>query len=427
MARRSTPRHFLGLESLEARRVLSTVAPGGPGAREQYLLEQINALRTNPAAVAKQYTSNLDAETMDTINHYGVDLNSLRQKLSTTPAQPPVAWDASLAAAAVRQSSDQAAGGFQSHTGSDGSNPGSRATAAGFRGTGVIENAFAYANSVDNAMDAFVIDWGTDGGHFRNLLQPGVAPADASTHVGLGVVDSHSGVGPLVVTQDFGKTPGELPTILGAVYTDADGNGAYSMNEGVGGAQVVATNVATGAAKSANTWQAGGYQIEVPAGTYDVVASVEGREIGRQRIDVGSLNRQIDFAVGAAPQSNYDPSAQAAAQKAAADALAAQQKAAADALAAQQKAAAAKAAADALVAQQQAAAAIAAQQIAPVATPAPTAVAQPMPISAPVVVAAPVIIAAPVVVVPSQPVAVAGLPFGSGAVVIKISSWKASN
>lgn len=405
MARRTTPRRFLGLETLESRRVLSTVAaPGGPGPREEYLLEQINALRTNPAAVAPHYTSNLDAETLDTINHYGVDLNALRQKLTTAQAQPPVAWDASLAAAATRQSSDQAAGGFQSHTGSDGSDPGSRSTAAGFRGTGVIENAFAYANSVDNAMDAFVIDWGTDGGHYRNLLQPGTAPADASTHVGLGVVDTTGGVGPLVVTQDFGKTPGELPIILGAVYSDADGNGAFSLNEGVGGAQVVATNLATGAGKSATTWQAGGYQVEVPSGSYQVVASVDGRVVGSQRIDIGTLNRQVDFAVGAAPRTNVDPGAQAAAQKAAAAALAAAQqqaaaqKAAADALAAAQQAAAQKAAADALVIQQKTA--VAAPTPTPAAAPTPAAVSTPTPADT--------------------------LPFGSGAVVIRINSWKAS-
>ena len=65
---------------------------------------------------------------------------------------------------------------YQSHTGSDGSTADQRMQQAGYTGASSTgENAYAYADTVDEAMQAFLIDWGvSDSGHRRNLLQANV-------------------------------------------------------------------------------------------------------------------------------------------------------------------------------------------------------------------------------------------------------------
>ena len=66
---------------------------------------------------------------------------------------------------------------YQSHTGSDGSSPDQRMEQAGYTdASSTGENAYAYSTSVDEAMQAFLLDWGvSDQGHRRNLLQANVS------------------------------------------------------------------------------------------------------------------------------------------------------------------------------------------------------------------------------------------------------------
>ncbi|MET3496551.1 CAP domain-containing protein [Variovorax boronicumulans] len=82
------------------------------------------------------------------------------------PAAAPLAWNAQLDAAAARHSLDMVANNFFSHTGSDGSTVGSRATAAGYTWSGVGENIAAGQESVASAMNS----WQNSEGHCRNLM-----------------------------------------------------------------------------------------------------------------------------------------------------------------------------------------------------------------------------------------------------------------
>src|SRR5271165_2167421 len=123
-------RRPLRFENLESRELLS----GGiaaPTAQEQYMLELINQARMNPQAAAVRVTSNLTPDITATLTHYNVDLNSVKQAISSAPAKPPLAWDPSLAAAAQAHSQDMATNQYQSHTGSDGSTPDQRMQQAG--------------------------------------------------------------------------------------------------------------------------------------------------------------------------------------------------------------------------------------------------------------------------------------------------------
>src|SRR5436305_310639 len=122
-------RRTLTLEHLETRQVLSA---GGPSATAQYMLELLNEARTNPGAAAERVTSNLDPETVATINYYNVDLNDVKQRIASAAARPPLAWNDQLARAAQGQSQDQANTGIQSHTGSDGSDLNTRLDRVGY-------------------------------------------------------------------------------------------------------------------------------------------------------------------------------------------------------------------------------------------------------------------------------------------------------
>ena len=83
-------------------------------------------------------------------------------------AVPPLAWDARLADAAEDHSRDMAGNDFFSHSGSDGSSVGMRATAAGFSWSTVGENIAAGQRSAAEAVDG----WIESPGHCRNIMNP---------------------------------------------------------------------------------------------------------------------------------------------------------------------------------------------------------------------------------------------------------------
>jgi uncharacterized protein YkwD len=106
---------------------------------------------------------------------------------------PPLAWCATVAAAAQGHSADQAAHATMSHTGSDGSTIGVRLDRAGYTGwSRAAENVAAGQPSVASVMDA----WMASSGHRANILDARLA------HFGAGLVDSADGVP--YWTQNFG-------------------------------------------------------------------------------------------------------------------------------------------------------------------------------------------------------------------------------
>jgi hypothetical protein len=291
-------RRSLRFENLESRQLMS----GGiaaPTAQEQYMLELINQARMNPQAAAVSVTSNLTPDVSATVAYYGVNLNATEQAIASAPAKPPLAWNPDLAAAAQAHSQDMATNQFQSHTGSDGSTPDQRMQQAGYtNASSTGENAFAYATSIDEAMQAFLIDWGvSDAGHRRNILQPDVSSSDAYQSVGIGIASTtnNSTVGPLVITQDFGSQPNQPAELVGVAYYDNQNTGMYEIGEGQGGVKIDATNLGTGQTTSTQTWSTGGYQIALCPGQYQITASVNGTVFQTLPVTIGTQNVEQDF------------------------------------------------------------------------------------------------------------------------------------
>lgn len=84
-------------------------------------------------------------------------------------ATTPVTWNDTLAIAAKTHSDDMATHNFFSHTGSDGSSIGTRATSANYNWRTVGENIAAGQSTVTQAVQG----WIDSPGHCRNLMNPG--------------------------------------------------------------------------------------------------------------------------------------------------------------------------------------------------------------------------------------------------------------
>ncbi len=184
-------RRTLRFDNLEGRQMLSSVG-AGPTDQQQYLLQLINEARTNPSAAAAQISNEITPEVNATLQYYGVNLQTALNTISSATPQPPLAWNADLANAAQGQSQYMADNQIQTHTGPGGSSPQQRMTAAGYSNiTSSAEDAYAYASSPAEAMEAFLIDWGVPSdGHRINIQQPGVAPQNAFTDAGVGIVQT---------------------------------------------------------------------------------------------------------------------------------------------------------------------------------------------------------------------------------------------
>ncbi len=291
-------RRAMTLESLERREVLSAA----PSASAQYALSLMNLARTNPQAAANWLSQEVanDPNVQATLNYYNVNLQQKLAQLSSATAQPPLAWSDALGNAAQGHSQDMANNNFQSHTGSDGSSPSDRISNAGYGAAASEgEDAFAYASSVKNSIEAFLLDWGvSDDGHYKNIMQPGTSAQNAYGDAGIGIVSSSDSAGnPLsVVTVDFAKGQNSQPQLVGVVYNDSNSNGVYDPGEGQGGIAIKAINLSNGQVSSTTSAGPGGYQMPLAPGSYDVEAiGANGQTLGSQDVTIGSTNVEADF------------------------------------------------------------------------------------------------------------------------------------
>jgi predicted phage tail protein len=240
-----------------------------------------------------------DADVNGALAFFNVDRTLLAQQWASLTPAPPLAWNDALATAAFNHSQLMLAAQQQSHQLPGEPSLGARLTNAGYTSwSSAGENIFAYAQSPFEAHAAFAIDWGggpggiqSPPGHRQNIMSTGFR------EVGIGMVDAPgpAAVGPLLVTQDFGNRFGfGNPFLLGAVYNDANNNGFYNQGEGLGSVNLAITG--TGGTFNVASTPAGGYQLQVPAGTYQVTASGGGLSSPVvQNVTIGTQNVRLNF------------------------------------------------------------------------------------------------------------------------------------
>jgi uncharacterized protein YkwD len=293
----------VGVEFLEPRRLLAF----DPSAQAQELLEHVNRMRMNPQAEWPiLFTSLSPLRARDPDANLAVQgLNDPTTALVNAEwprLQPaaPLAWNASLSAAATAHSQLIIQFDTQSHQLPGEASLVDRTRAAGYAGYSAIgENVFAFSKSAFNAHSAFAIDWGVPNrGHRTMIMDP------AFREFGAGMVADASPattVGPLVVTQNFGSRFADGgPFLVGVVYRDANANLRYDAGEGLGGATVQI--VGPGGTFTTTTMTAGGYQLQVPQGTYTITATGGGLAQAQQAVgvQVAAANVKVDFKASAA-------------------------------------------------------------------------------------------------------------------------------
>ena len=276
------------------------VAPyshGDPTAEEQFMLEIINRARANPSAEGLRLKATTDPDILGAYSFFQVDTAKMVAEFAGYPPRPPLAFNANLIAAARGHSQDMVVNDYQGHTGSNGSSLANRIDAAGYTGWNAIaENVYAYAESVFYGHAGFNADWGVPTlGHRLNIMNYS-ASGPVYAEIGIGILAETSpstGVGPLVVTEDFGTRFAGQRFVVGVVYRDDTHDGFYSIGEGVAGVLV-----STSQGNYAYTSASGGYAIPLSSSSGSITVRAEGAGLGaaqERSIALGGNNVKADF------------------------------------------------------------------------------------------------------------------------------------
>jgi Ca2+-binding RTX toxin-like protein len=231
-------------------------------AQEQYLLEMINRARLDPAGEAARY---------------GIDLNQgLAAGTISADSKQPLASNQYLATAAQNHSQWMLDTDTFSHTGAGGSSAGDRMRSAGYSFTG----SWSWGENISWRGTTGTLNLTTtvaaqheglfrSAGHRQNML------TDNFQEIGVGVrAGVYQGYNASMVTENFARS-GTGQFLTGVAYFDTNGDKFYSVGEGRGGIRIDARS-GTGALTGVTTAAAGGYQVKLASGTYDITLSGNG-------------------------------------------------------------------------------------------------------------------------------------------------------
>jgi uncharacterized protein YkwD len=268
---------------------------GAPTNEEQYYLELMNRARANPTAEGARLAATTDPEIVQSYTYFGVNLATMQSEMRALPVAPPLAINAKLTQAARDHSNDQFTNAFQGHSGSDGSSIATRLNRVGYSASYYAENVYAYSKNTWFGHAGFEVDWGAGPGGMQPTRGHRAIIHAGFREVGVGIRNgTSSGMGPQVVTQDFGVPAGTAtPFVTGVAYYDFDGDNFYDPGEGIGG---ITVNV-SGSSWHAVTPASGGYAIPVPAGAAERTVSFSGPGFNGTAIAnlTGTNNVKVDF------------------------------------------------------------------------------------------------------------------------------------
>lgn len=252
-----------------------------PTVQEVLVLELVNRARFDPEAEADRYS---------------IDLNQGINGDPISPARkPPLAFNLELIEAARVHSEWMLDADVFSHTGEGGSSPTQRMDEAGytFSGSWASGENIAWSGSSGNNID--LTDAASN--HHEGLFKsPGHRLNILSTNfreIGIGHKDGYffaDGVNwrASMLTENFARS-GSGYFLTGVVYEDADGNGMYSVNEGLSGITITVDG------SSHTVFETGAYTVPLANGVYDI--TVSGDALGspvNYTIEVDGANVKFD-------------------------------------------------------------------------------------------------------------------------------------
>ncbi len=272
-----------------------------PNGIEQQFLWKMNRARQDPTAEGRFLANTGDPLVRSRISGFGVDVRLLRREFAATAARPPAAFDVRLYNAARAHSRDMIARDRQDHLGQK-----ARVLASGFRTRDHRGNAYAFAQSALEGHAAFNIDWGGNNSTGMQGSRPhrrAIMSIDGRfTNVAIAAVhdrDRRTQVGPWVVTANYEEADTSFPNhynrfLVGTVWTDRNGNGAYDPGEGHGGVAVTPSRGPYFAVTSAG----GGYAIPVlAAADMNVTFLGPGIPARTRSVSVRSTSIRVDYVV----------------------------------------------------------------------------------------------------------------------------------
>ena len=263
---------------------------------EQYELELINAARLDPLGAASRYISSYSPLTSpstsiaNALSYFSVSGPALQSALAALAPAQPLAFNDALANAARSHNGAMIASDSQSHQVAGEAALGPRLSAAGYSYTSAGENVYAYASDPLFGHAGFVVDWGpgpngmqSPAGHRDNIMNA------SFREVGIGVTpenDPSTAVGPLVITEDFGRRSGSGVFVLGVAYRDLDRDDFYSVGEGVAGLNLNLSGAA------ASTSAGGGFTLSTPAFAAQALSLTGGGLSGTVEVTMSAADGQ---------------------------------------------------------------------------------------------------------------------------------------
>ncbi|MGL5077551.1 MAG: CAP domain-containing protein, partial [Waterburya sp.] len=244
------------------------VQPTQPSAYEQYMLELLNRARLNPQAEA---------------NLFGIGLNDgLADGTITDSAKQPLAFNSLLMNSALAHSQWMLDTDIFSHTGAGETTSRQRMTNAGYEFTGSWASGenLGYTGTtgtLDFISSVAEIHQGLieSSGHRKNIF------SNNFREIGIGALTGDfEGFNTLMVTHNFAKSGSNI-FLTGVAYDDlALDDDFYSVGEGLAGITITAVRQSDNSKFTTTTMAAGGYQMALPQGTYDISFSEYNQIIG---------------------------------------------------------------------------------------------------------------------------------------------------
>lgn len=267
-----------------------------PTAYEQYMLELTNRARQNPLAEAARYNFDLN--------------EGLQPGTISAEVKQPLAFNFDLIEAARDHSQWMLDNDTFDHGGENGSRAGDRIVAAGYELTGNWtwgENLALQLYSTNTPdLTAFIElqhqSLLESAGHRENIM-------NGNFHeIGIGTLTGeYEAFNALMSTQNFAAS-GSLVFLTGVAFDDSViDDDFYSVGEGLGDIKVEAVRQSDNQAFATTTMDAGGYQLALEAGTYEVTFAADGVTYQSETVTIGTENIKVDLDLNNVPIPNSEP------------------------------------------------------------------------------------------------------------------------
>lgn len=258
-----------------------------PSVYEQYMIELVNRARENPEAEAMLY---------------GIGLNDgLSPGTITSDSKQPLAPNQLLIDSSRSHSQWMLDTDIFSHTGAGGSSAGDRMTSAGY----VFSGSWTWGENIawNGTTGTLNVAQSIKSQHQSLFLSPGHRTNILNNNfreIGIGSLEGQFTSGSttynaLMTTQNFAKS-GSNFFLTGVAFNDTvTDDSFYTIGEGLAGITIEAVRSSDNAFFSTTTMSAGGYQMALSAGTYDVTFSDNSGDYFTETVTIDSKNVKLDL------------------------------------------------------------------------------------------------------------------------------------